>query len=167
VRFDSETAGKAKEPAAMYSRILVPVDGSAPSQAGLKEAIAFAEGSSATIVVLNVVSELALVSASDGYVAYGQLADALAVAGRRIADDAAAQVEKAGVKCETVVVDVGVTPVCDAIVEQVDRLRCGLIVMGTHGRRGLKRLTLGSDAELVVRHAPVPVLLVKAADTTK
>jgi Universal stress protein family len=38
-----------------------------------------------------------------------------------------------------------------------------LIVMGTHGRRGLTRLTLGSDAELVLRESPVPVLLVRAA----
>ena len=38
-----------------------------------------------------------------------------------------------------------------------------LIVMGTHGRRGLRRLTLGSDAELVVRSAPVPVLLVRGS----
>jgi len=148
----------------MYSRILVPVDGSAPSGAGLKEAIALAKEGQSTIVVLNVVSELPLITGSAGYVGYGELADLLAVEGRRIADAAAAQVEKAGVKVETQVVDVGVGPVCDTIVDQATRQRCGLIVMGTHGRRGMKRLTLGSDAELVVRHAAVPVLLVKAPD---
>ncbi|HEY9026977.1 MAG TPA: universal stress protein, partial [Burkholderiaceae bacterium] len=101
------------------------------------------------------------------FVAYRELADALAVAGRATVNEAAKQAEQAGVKFETLVVDVGVTPVSDAIVEQVGRQRCDLIVMGTHGRRGLKRLTLGSDAELVVRHAPVPVLLVKAPDAAK
>jgi len=151
----------------MYSRILVPVDGSAPSRAGLKEAIALAAGSGATIVVLNVVSELPLVATPEGYVNYGQIADALDAAGRGIAGEAAAEVARAGVACETQVVDVGVAPVCDAIVEQVGRQRCSLIVMGTHGRRGMQRLTLGSDAELVVRQAPVPVLLVKAPDTAR
>ncbi|HYP33673.1 MAG TPA: universal stress protein [Burkholderiaceae bacterium] len=164
-RFDPESRREtAKESVAMYSRILVPVDGSAPSGAGLKEAIALAKEGQSTIVVLNVVSELPLITGSAGYVGYGELADLLAVEGRRIADAAAAQVEKAGVKVETQVVDVGVGPVCDTIVDQATRQRCGLIVMGTHGRRGMKRLTLGSDAELVVRHAAVPVLLVKAPD---
>jgi nucleotide-binding universal stress UspA family protein len=48
----------------------------------------------------------------------------------------------------------------------VAKVRCDLIVMGTHGRRGLKRLTLGSDAELVVRHSPVPVMLVNSSSST-
>jgi len=148
----------------MYSRILVPVDGSAPSRAGLKEAIALARDGGGTIVALNVVSELALVTAPEGFVAYRELADALAVAGRAIVNEAAKEAEKSGVKFETQVIDVGVSPVSDAIVEQVGQQRCDLVVMGTHGRRGLKRLTLGSDAELVVRHAPVPVLLVKAPE---
>jgi nucleotide-binding universal stress UspA family protein len=150
----------------MYSRILVPVDGSAPSRAGLKEAIALAADSGGTIVVLNVVSELPLATAPEGFVAYREFADALAVAGRGIVKEAAKQAEKAGAKFETHVVDVGMSPVSESIVEQIGRLRCDLVVMGTHGRRGLKRLTLGSDAELVVRHAPVPVLLVKAPDAT-
>jgi len=151
----------------MYSRILVPVDGSAPSRAGLKEAIALAADGGGTIVALNVVSELALVTAPEGFVAYRELSEALAVAGRAIVNEAAKEAERAGVKFETQVVDVGAVPVSDAIVEQVGLQRCDLVVMGTHGRRGLKRLTLGSDAELVVRHAPVPVLLVKAPDAAK
>jgi nucleotide-binding universal stress UspA family protein len=71
------------------------------------------------------------------------------------------QAADAGVECESVVVDGGVSPVCDTIVEQAASRHCDLIAMGTHGRRGLRRLTLGSDAELVVRHAGVPVLLAK------
>ena len=42
------------------------------------------------------------------------------------------------------------------------RQRADLIVLGTHGRRGLRRAVLGSDAEQVVRRSPVPVLLVRA-----
>ena len=49
------------------------------------------------------------------------------------------------------------------VIEQALEWPAELIVMGTHGRKGLKRIVLGSDAEYVVRHATVPVLLVRAA----
>jgi nucleotide-binding universal stress UspA family protein len=47
------------------------------------------------------------------------------------------------------------------IVQEAQKRGAELIVMGTHGRRGLKRLAFGSDAELVVRRSGVPVLLVR------
>jgi nucleotide-binding universal stress UspA family protein len=55
--------------------------------------------------------------------------------------------------------------VCDLILQEAASAKAGLIVMGTHGRRGLSRLTLGSDAELVLRESPVPVLLVRAQES--
>jgi nucleotide-binding universal stress UspA family protein len=51
--------------------------------------------------------------------------------------------------------------VADAIVAQAQESGCDLIVIGTHGRRGLSRALLGSDAERVLRHSTVPVLLVR------
>jgi nucleotide-binding universal stress UspA family protein len=53
-------------------------------------------------------------------------------------------------------------PAAYTIVRDARRQRADLIVLGTHGRRGLRRLVLGSDAEAVVRTSPVPVLLVRA-----
>jgi nucleotide-binding universal stress UspA family protein len=47
------------------------------------------------------------------------------------------------------------------IVEKAKEWPADLIVMGTHGRRGLSRLVLGSDAEWVLRSTPVPVLMVR------
>jgi nucleotide-binding universal stress UspA family protein len=52
--------------------------------------------------------------------------------------------------------------VADAIVEEAKTANCDLIVIGTHGRRGIDRVLLGSDAETVLRQSPVPVLLVRA-----
>ena len=75
--------------------------------------------------------------------------------------------QERGVKCEAKVIDGGATPVCDVILDQIAAQHCDLVAMGTHGRRGLKRLTLGSDAELVVRRSTVPVLLAKAAEPSK
>jgi nucleotide-binding universal stress UspA family protein len=51
--------------------------------------------------------------------------------------------------------------VADVIIAQARKQRAGLIVLGTHGRRGVTRLVMGSDAEGVVRRTPVPVLLVR------
>ncbi len=150
----------------MYKRILVPYDGSAPSSAGLREAVNLAIESGATLVVLNVVSELPLLMGSEVYASYGEIAEILLKTGQGLAEQAAAMVRKDGAKCEMQVIDAGAMPVCDVIVDQIAAQRCDLVVMGTHGRRGLKRLTLGSDAEMVVRRSPVPVLLVKSADVT-
>jgi len=149
----------------MYKRILVPYDGSPPSRAGLSEAIHLATDGGATLVVLHVVSELPLLMGSEAYVNYGELSDILMKTGEQLVREAARVAEKDGVKCETQVVDGGASRVCDVIVDQIAAQHCDLVAMGTHGRRGMKRLTLGSDAELVVRHAGVPVLLAKAAES--
>jgi nucleotide-binding universal stress UspA family protein len=146
----------------MYSRILVPIDGSAPAECGLREAMRIAAATKAQLVILNVVTEFPMLMDPVALVDYTQLLEVLRRAGEQLVADAAARVAEAGIECETVVVDASTSAASDVIVEQAVRSGCGLIVMGTHGRRGLKRLTLGSDAELVVRQAPVPVLLVKA-----
>ena len=52
--------------------------------------------------------------------------------------------------------------VADLIVREARKWRADLLVLGTHGRRGLTRMVMGSDAELVVRAAPAPVLLLRA-----
>ena len=63
--------------------------------------------------------------------------------------------------CETLLREVTGERVSDIIIDQAGQHACDLIVMGTHGRRGLQRLTLGSQAEAVARASPVPVLLVR------
>ena len=67
-----------------------------------------------------------------------------------------------GIPVQTVMLETIAGPAADLIVRQAKRWRADLIVLGTHGRRGLRRLVLGSDAEQIVRTSPVPVLLVRA-----
>jgi nucleotide-binding universal stress UspA family protein len=59
--------------------------------------------------------------------------------------------------------EVAAGPVADVVVREAGRQRADLVVIGTHGRRGVRRLVLGSDAEQVVRASRVPVLLVRGA----
>jgi len=81
--------------------------------------------------------------------------------GRRILAKAQALAERHAVKATSVLRQVTGGPAADTIVREARKQRADLIVLGTHGRRGVRRLVLGSDAEQVVRTASVPVLLVR------
>jgi nucleotide-binding universal stress UspA family protein len=150
----------------MYSRILVPVDGSEPSQCGLREAIGIARDNQSTLVLLHVIVQVPLMLGYPGVADYGQVWDMLDHAGQEIMARAARDATAAGVAHVTHVREGGAGAVCDIVLDQARAEQCDLIVMGTHGRRGLTRLALGSDAEAVVRNSPVPVLLVKAPQHT-
>lgn len=150
----------------MYSKILVPIDGSATADYGLREALKLASGSSATVFLLYVVDQYPMLVDMAAAASYQEVQDDL----RRYGDEVLAKAKavvaaNAGLKAEAIVREVVGGRVADVIVEEADKARCDLIVMGTHGRRGFSRLTLGSDAELVVRQAPVPVLLVRHQET--
>ncbi len=66
-----------------------------------------------------------------------------------------------GSQVETALIESAEAQIGECIVKKAIEYQSELIVCGTHGRRGMSRLLLGSDAEYVVRHSPVPVLLVR------
>ena len=148
----------------MFKRILVPVDGSRTAEAGLKTAIRMARDAKAALVLLHVIDENVLALS-------GEYADAtyidrfladMRAAGKKIIARAEAAAAKQGIRAKTVLVEsVGPRRVADIIVQQARKQRADAIVIGTHGRRGLTRLVMGSDAEEVVRSSPVPVTLVR------
>lgn len=143
-----------------YKRILVPVDGSPTGAAGLKAAISLARQTGATLRLVHVVDEQAAFAFPDGGVSLGPLIDSLKAGGRRILERAGKTAVAAGVRTETrMVVNFG-QRIADGIVKEARRARSDLIVMGTHGRRGVRRALLGSDAEFVLRLSQVPVLLI-------
>jgi nucleotide-binding universal stress UspA family protein len=146
-----------------YKRILVPVDGSATATAGLREAIRMAKAQDATLQLVHVVDQHSVVMMGMETAVYmDEMIKGLEASGRRILARAQALAEKAGVKATTVLRETLTGPAADPIVDQAKKGRADLIVIGTHGRRGVRRLVMGSDAEQVVRTSPVPVLLVRA-----
>jgi nucleotide-binding universal stress UspA family protein len=146
----------------MYSHILVPIDGSPTSERGLDEAIALAGRLGSSLHLLNVVDARMLIGEVAIYAPPNQLLDDWREAGDKLLAEASAKAMAKGVSAQgKVLCDPGLR-VCDLILREVQDCGAGLIVMGTHGRRGLSRLTLGSDAEMVLRESPVPVLLVRA-----
>lgn len=148
----------------MYRSILVPIDGSKASSIGLKHAIALAKDQQARIRLLNVIDEAVLATTMAdpaGAMVVPDILDSLKAEGRKVLDKARATAESAGTKVEAVQVAGRGQPVSDVILREARRARADLIVMGTHGRRGLNRLLLGSDAERVLRDSSVPVLLTR------
>jgi len=146
-----------------YRRLLVPLDDSPTAQRGLAEALALARDLRSTVVLLHVVELMPMVPEAVSAEAWEAMSEGMKATGRQVLDSAARQVRTAGVECETVLNDIDVRRPADVIVDQATAQRCDLIVMGTHGRRGIGRALLGSDAELVLRQSPVPVLLVRGA----
>lgn len=154
----------------MFRRILVPIDGSPPSRRGLEEAIMLAKNQRARIRLLHVVDASLATRALDGtsympasYV--DEFMRSLTAGGTRLLVRAEAKVRASRVKVDTVLLDTLGGRVADVIVAQARKWRADVIVLGTHGREGLSRVVLGSDAELVVRESPVPVLLVRGRVT--
>ncbi|HTS21691.1 MAG TPA: universal stress protein [Casimicrobiaceae bacterium] len=151
----------------MFRRILVPIDGSPTSNRGLEEAIALAKDQTARLCLVHIVDELVITQGFDGtmYVPpsyVDSFVKALSERGRKLLAKAEAQARKGHVKAETVLLKTAGQRVADVIIKQAKKWRADVIVLGTHGRRGLSRVLMGSDAEVVVREATVPVLLVRS-----
>jgi nucleotide-binding universal stress UspA family protein len=145
-----------------YRRILVAVDGSATAMKGLREAIRLAKDDRAQLFIVHVVNELYAFAGLDGFAPGVDLVPALREGGRRVLAKAKAAADKEGIRAKTLMRETPGGAAADIIVREARKQRAGLIVLGTHGRRGLRRAVLGSDAEQVVRRSSVPVLLVRA-----
>ena len=156
----------------MFRRILVPIDGSPTSNRSLEEAIALARDQSARLCLLHVVDELVVTQGFEG-VAYipesymDDFMDALRKDGKKLLARAEARARRRRVKVETALLETVGHRVAELILKHAKKWRADVIVLGTHGRRGLSRLLMGSDAEMVVREAPVPVLLVRSAQRAR
>ncbi|MBL0422141.1 universal stress protein [Ramlibacter sp. AW1] len=146
----------------MYQRILVPIDGSDASLHALDTAIGLARAFKAQLRLIHVLEDAAYLAGYDpAGAAAGELYQATRESGEQIVKDAAARVQAAGLQAETLFVDRFGDRLPDAIATAAKDWGADLIVVGTHGRRGLSRLMLGSGAEQIIRTAPVPVLVAR------
>jgi nucleotide-binding universal stress UspA family protein len=146
----------------VFRKILVPLDGSGPSRAGLEQGLALAKSEGARLRLMHVVDEQVLMQGIEPAFNVGDVIATLTAQGRKLLAAGAAVARRRGVKAETVFYEQRIGRVADRIIREAKNWHADLIVMGTHGRRGLGRLVMGSDAESVLRESPVPLLLVKA-----
>ena len=146
----------------MYSRLLVPLDGSTTAELALDHAASLARLSGATVVLLHVIEELKhCIGFERPQVYIEQVHPGFLAAGQALIDAAAALLRGQGLAVETLLVESKGERVSVLVAQQALSARCDLVVLGTHGRRGVDRLLMGSDAEQVARIAPVPVMLVR------
>ena len=139
----------------MYDDILVPTDGSPASDAAIDHAIDLADRYGARLHALYVVDGSAYSTLEAGSEV---VIDALEAEGEQATDRVADAAAAAGVETTTTVTS---GTAYRAIREYADEQAVDMIVMGTHGRKGLDRYLLGSVTERVVRTADVPVLTVR------
>lgn len=151
----------------MYKRILVPLDGSRTSQLGLGEAVKLAKSQGSTVRLLHVVDEFVVMNAPEMSYDIGEIIEVLKQDGASILEKGAAHARKHGVKVQTSLVESFGGSAANSIIAEAKKWHASLIVLGTHGRRGIKRVVMGSDAEEVVRNASAPVLLVRSGPTPK
>jgi len=147
----------------MYQRILVPIDGSPTSNAALDEAMRLARLTGGRLRLFHLVDAMKFANGFEtGAVYVSDVLPLLREDGRRLIDEASARVAAAGVIVDAALPEVFAGPLAELVVAEEARWEADLIVIGTHGRRGIGRLVLGSDAEQILRLARVPVLLVRS-----
>ena len=158
----------------MFTKVLVAFDGSDAARQGLETALALAADQRATLFVLHVLEGMPA-----GWSAYVDeqfrparieaLLHGLRVSGQRVLDEAQAMTSRQGQAMtsrqgqamKALLIDARGRSVADVILAQIREVGADVVVIGTHGRKGMSRLVMGSAAESVLRHAEVPVLLVR------
>ncbi|KAK45596.1 universal stress protein UspA [Caballeronia jiangsuensis] len=145
----------------MYKRILAPIDGSITSEHAFDEAIKIARANDAELQPLYVV-DLQPVAYDAAVTFYPDIREALLEEGKRLGTQAVERMARESVKGTPRVSEVELTgdDIAQRILQCAEDFGADLVIMGTHGRRGWRRLVLGSVAERFVRLAHCPVMLV-------
>jgi nucleotide-binding universal stress UspA family protein len=146
----------------MYKRILVAVDGSVNAANALQHAAGLAKGLSASLRLIHVVDMGLMPYGPELGLDIDALLEARYAAAEKLLADARDSVQQTGLEVETKLVDTALPTVhvATTIAEDAVSAKADLVVLGTHGRRGVERWLLGSVAEGVARRSTVPVLLV-------
>lgn len=149
----------------MYRRILIAVDGSETSNKALSAALEMASysGGRSVLRLIHVLDQTAYLVGSDPL---GSLVNAMREAGQKILAEGLSIVQSAGVQAETELVDRLGAHLAETVAADARQWDASLVVVGTHGRRGVGRMLLGSGAEQIIRLAPCPVLVIRSAETT-
>lgn len=146
----------------MYQRILVPLDGSETSLQGLDEAVRMALRDGATLRLVHVLNKFRRTTGYASTASFSELLPGMKEAGEQLLREARDRAERGGAKAETKLLSSLTGALSEMVADEAADWHADLIVIGTHGRRGIERILWGSDAEQVLRVANVPVLLVQA-----
>lgn len=148
----------------MFKRILIPVDGSDTSTKALVAGLQMARETGASVRLVHFINEMAYLGGIDPYGGYpADLAGMMREGGAKVLADAMAVAQSAGVEVSQVLLEEPGTRLGEAVATAARHWGADLVVVGSHGRRGMGRVLLGSGAEQILRLAPVPVLVIRSA----
>lgn len=146
----------------MYEKIMVAFDGGDAARLALHEALMLAQVMHAEVLAVFVVPHPAqLTDVGAGFVEGGHVSAAVIDAATKALDEARELIAAEGVAGSARVIDSYGETIAHVLARVAGEFDANLIVMGTHGRTGMKRLVLGSVAQSLLRESPVPVLLLK------
>ena len=141
-----------------FKKILVPVDGSSTSNKALDQALQMAKDAHSQVRFIHAIDELGYLSS---YEYSGELMATAHKHATQILQTAMVAAQAANVPADTHLIDTPGQRLGQTVADEATSWNADLIVLGTHGRRGVGRVLLGSGAEQVVRMSPVAVLTVR------
>lgn len=147
----------------MYGKILITTDGSPLSKKAVTNGLALAESLGSEVVIVRVVGRYMSSYFEGGYVLPSEDIERIE---KQWSDEAQASLDvmkklaiRVGITAKTLVVRAN--NVADAIISTATKNKCHLIVMSSHGRRGIKGILLGSETQHVLTHSKIPVLVLR------
>ena len=144
----------------MFHAILVPVDGSEPSDSAVAFALRMAAEERASVTFAHAVEVTKIIAMTSASAIGPQYAlDAALQAGREMLAQAQAQATQAGIDADIELLE---GDCVSSLLDLAERKKADLIVVGSHGRGGISRALLGSVAEGILRRSPIPVLVTHA-----
>jgi len=149
----------------MYARILIATDGSDLADRAIDHGLQLAKVAGSEVTIVTVTEPATLVGGGYASLAGGvidplpELVEAQEKAARELLERAAKRAAGQGITAKTVLVDNSFA--AEGIVATADQIGAELIIMGSHGRRGLNRLLLGSQTNNVLAHTKIPVLVTR------
>ncbi|AUH73623.1 universal stress protein [Legionella sainthelensi] len=142
----------------MYKQIMIAVDGSKASSLALKEAIQLAKNQNSKLCVIHIVDTL-----YEGDVDREAFVELIRKQGQEVLNSIKKKLSRVKIEFEMKLAEL--TPskaqIAEKLVDEASAWSADLIIIGTHGRRGIQHILTGSVAEEVIRIAKIPVLLVK------
>ena len=143
---------------AAFHRILVPVDGSDSAHRAFTAAVDLARRAGARVRLVHVLDELTYAS---GWRFANEVVESNRRDARAVLERWAGTCARLGIACDMQVLDASGRRLGERIAEEAGHWHADLVVVGSHGRRGVGRALLGSGAEQIARLVPVPVLVVR------
>lgn len=149
----------------MYARVLIASDGSELADRALEHGLQLAKLAGSELTIVTVTEPVTIVGGGYASIAGGvidplpELIEAQEKAARELLERAAKRAAEHGVTAKTILVDNSFA--AEGIVATANEIGAELIIMGSHGRRGLNRLLLGSQTNNVLAHTKIPVLVTR------